>query len=131
MKSVGVRVSIGLAVIIAVVLVALMIGAFRHGTKYCGFSDVILHALFLYEDSTTYSPGFSEESFAEIMPGMDRQQVIALLGEPITKEKYMNGIPKEVWRYTSGTRDRNYWFRTVVFDQQGKVARVGRKYFVD
>lgn len=52
--------------------------------------------LWLSRDSTIYAPGFSEEKFALVRPGMTSEDVHALLGEPLTTQP---ANPGEVWTY--------------------------------
>ena len=68
----------------------------------------------------------SEEYFAKIAPGMSREAVRRLLGEPKEVARY-SGQNEEVWSWRF--REQNNWYRlfNVHFDQStGAVLRVSR-----
>jgi hypothetical protein len=98
---------------------------------YNSARDIFDNIVFIFEDRTIYAPGYSEEGFKTIARGMSREQVLAILGEPLRRDLGTSAMPKEYWRYTEGTADSNYWFRTITFDKKGIVQGVDRHYFVD
>lgn len=64
---------------------------------------------------TAYSEGYSDSSFMNIERGMAKERVLALLGEPLTRELVLH-TPTERWRYSThigggGHRDRSVLFQ--------------------
>jgi outer membrane protein assembly factor BamE (lipoprotein component of BamABCDE complex) len=100
-------------------------------TKCESLRDRLAYAVFMMDDDTRFSPRYDEESFRKIIPGMSKSDVVELLGEPLKKDKTGTRNYSEVWRFSEADPDRNYWFRVVLFDAQGKVVRREAKYFVD
>ena len=97
--------------------------------QYIGIpSDVFVYTLFLFEDTTTFSQKYSESKFKMLRIGETMEQVKATLVEPVSSNSYDKG---EVWFYSKGAVDRNFWARTVVFDRAGYVTKIRRYYFVD
>jgi hypothetical protein len=92
--------------------------------------DVLFVTLFMFEDTTQWSPGYIEREFKSIKIGQSQESVLKMLGHPLARESYDNG-KREFWRYTQGKPDRNYWFRTAVFDENKLVSEIDRHYFVD
>lgn len=93
-------------------------------------SDRFFYALFGMDDTTRFSAGYAEENFQRIVPGMSKAQVLALIGEALTKTSTSHNDVSEIWRYSQGAADRNYWFRIVSFGSDGKVVAQEAKYFV-
>jgi outer membrane protein assembly factor BamE (lipoprotein component of BamABCDE complex) len=92
--------------------------------------DAMFYTLFLHEDATTFSPGYSAAAFDRVRIGATQSEVIALLGEPLVKHASGNPHDQEVWRYTTAPFKENYWFRIIVFDKNGVVIKKEAKYFV-
>jgi outer membrane protein assembly factor BamE (lipoprotein component of BamABCDE complex) len=105
--------------------------AIKTRDKYNGFEDVLLYSIYFFDDATEYAPKYSESVFKAISIGSHKEEVLFLLGEPLFKETYANKTYSEIWRYTKAPPDRNYWFRIVLFDQNGIVNGIERKYFAD
>ncbi len=103
----------------------------RNWSYYGSLSDVFFNVLFLFEDQTQWAPGYSESVFKTVTKGMSAATVRELLGEPLAKEVYSDGSRREYWRYTKGSPDSSYWFRTITINQDSVVEDIGRKYFVD
>lgn len=86
------------------------------------------------QDTTYYSPGYSEWNFGTIRPGMPESEVIRLLGQPLQA----HGIePRITWYYgpptlrvsddgglwdTSGTFDTGRGYTVVTADQGSRVV---------
>ena len=98
---------------------------------YSGFGDVMFNIIFLFEDHTRYARNYSEAKFRKIHEGQTKTDVLEALGEPLTKEVYTNTIIEEIWRYTEGPPDANYWSRGVIFGTNQVVREVHRNYYVD
>ncbi len=45
--------------------------------------EAILYTLFWWTEKTTWAPGFSEEKFRVVYPGMKEDEVLKLLGQPL------------------------------------------------
>ena len=118
---------------LALVLLAVGLWLVKIREKKAYFSDagdVFFYTLFLFDDATTFSTGFSEAKFKAIERGQSMQEVHLIVGEPISKGT--NQVThEEYWRYSQAPPDRNYWFRVVVFGQDGRVKEIDRHYFVD
>ena len=119
--------------IAAIAVTALAIGAWACKVaairEYVGRpSDVFFYTLFLFEDTTTFSPKYSEAEFRTIRVGDTQEQVKAKLGEPVSMNRDEEG---KVWFYSNGQVDRNFWARTLVLDRTGHVRGGMRYYFVD
>lgn len=70
---------------------------------------------------TRFAPGYSEQAFQAIQPGMTQAQVIELLGPPLNA----NPLRDQSWSYSEdgafGLWDFAWLGRSVSFDEQGKV----------
>lgn len=88
-------------------------------------------ASWLYPSDTEYARGFSEEAFAAIPLGSDRQGVLKHLGEPLSKRRAHNG--REYWYYSRpGTNYDNYWNFIVILDEKGdKVVERFHEFYTD
>ncbi len=104
---------------------------FRNRIYYNSARDVLFNVTAFFEDRTKYAPSYSEVKFRNIQKGMSEENVRSLLGEPLSKDTHQNDGYREIWRYTDGPPDSNYWSRAVVFDEKGIVQNVEREYFVD
>jgi outer membrane protein assembly factor BamE (lipoprotein component of BamABCDE complex) len=92
--------------------------------------DVFDYTFFLFEDTTTFSKDFSETKFRTIRQGQTKQDVQLILGEPLSKDTDQMRH-EEIWRYSQGRSDRNYWCRVIVFGQDDRAKVIGRYYDVD
>lgn len=77
---------------------------------------------------THYAPGYSEAKFSEVAVGQSREEVAALLGEPLRKWGHDTS---ESWSYSESPHDTHYWCRVVVFDATGHVSKVHAELYVD
>ena len=81
-------------------------------------------------DNTKYASGYSEKGFRSVRPGMNKNEVRAILGKPLREDVYgretSNAVggdlsAVEMWRYslpgTFGWRHKE-----VHFNRQGKVV---------
>jgi len=73
-------------------------------------------------DNTVESVGFSEDSFLLVNPGMSREKVLDLLGEPLGES--CNKGRGELWIYPLGAAIRSGQISSVEFDANGLVKRV-------
>lgn len=119
---------VGSGLIALMVIYAAIIG-FPNRHCHSG-TDFFYYVLFAGEDKTQFAPNYSEDHFFEIRRGMSKDDVTALLGEPLEKNMIDGGSYVEVWRYTHAPQKTNYWFRLVLFDKDGKVTATEAKYFV-
>ncbi len=77
---------------------------------------------------TRYAPGYSDAKFREVAVGHSREDVRALLGEPLTE--WTLGA-SETWNYSDSPSQGDYWIRRVVFDRTGHVSRIDAELYVD
>ena len=114
--------------VMAIIAWTAKLAAFRQ--YIASASDVFFLTLFLFEDTTQWSPEYVEREFIRLQIGQSQEAVLKMLGQPLARESYDNG-KKDIWRYTSGKIDSSYWFRTVVFDENKMVSEIDRHYDVD
>lgn len=83
-----------------------------------------------YAHDTVYAPGFSEERFARVALGQDRNEVIRLLGTPLRTDRPRDG--NELWIYSwHGPRSDHYQLRAVRLDRDGRVTEVLSYFYID
>src|SRR5262245_14949452 len=73
----------------------------------------------LLEDSTYFSPGYSDRAFLTIKPGMSPEHVRKTLGSPL-KNYFVKETGETGWLYSWKGRDTSYHVRCVLF--QGGVV---------
>ena len=66
----------------------------------------------------------TEENFARVTPGMSREQVRRLLGQPAS-EQYFALKKEAVWDWKTKSEGGNDYFFDVYFDDAGRVTRSG------
>ncbi|MFP2960797.1 outer membrane protein assembly factor BamE [Myxococcus sp. 1LA] len=105
----------------------LLVGLSAHLLLLDGLDGLLLSAVF--EPSTHFAPGYSWLAFRRVQPGMSRDKVMTLLGEPIS----VHDTPSEgtLWRYSHSPTDSHCSMRSVSFSKSGVVTRVVHKYYVD
>jgi hypothetical protein len=86
------------------------------------------NSLLLGED-TYYSAGYSDSAFRKVKIGMTKDQVRALLGEPLSEYPIVEG-GREGWRYSWKRTDTHYRARVVIF-KDGRVVKVRAHFYVD
>lgn len=98
--------------------------------KIYSIEDSLIFLIFLMEDTTIYSPFYSEQAFKLIKKNMTEEEVIKVVGQPLQKQILENN-KGELWRYTQGKLDRNFWLRCVKFDSNKKVSQIIKEYWAD
>lgn len=81
----------------------------------------------LFPFDTEYAPGYSEAAFRSVQIGDSKEEVLALLGEPLLAGTFgTEGTPTwgEWLRYSRSPSGKNYLLRTIVLDSEGRVLRV-------
>jgi len=75
---------------------------------------------------TRFAPGFAENQFCKVKPGMTPAEVRRLLGEPLLV------FGHSVWHYSRPT-DGNWTchVREIDFNDQGRVETVDRSYYCE
>jgi outer membrane protein assembly factor BamE (lipoprotein component of BamABCDE complex) len=118
----------------AVIFLAAALITFGGSMLYCRHcrtvTDRILYTLFLRDDATEFSSGYSERAFDSVNKGMLKDDVRRLLGDPLEIQSSDAKSHDEIWRYTRAPQDRNFWFRIVLF-KNGEVVATKGDYFVD
>lgn len=66
----------------------------------------------------------TEENFARVQPGMSREDVRRLLGQPAS-EMYFSLKKEYVWDWKTKVEPGMEWFFDVYFDEAGNVTRTG------
>ncbi|NEN25697.1 outer membrane protein assembly factor BamE [Cryomorpha ignava] len=124
--------------IIAMVLLFLIGGLFWGATadrlRIDGISGEIWD--FIYSTDTKYADGYSDKRFNEIKIGMTEQEVLDVLGEPLTEwNPYQNTRFKDKanfigFQYSVSPSDTHYRLRQVYFNK-GVVAEKIGYFYVD
>ncbi|NOJ81898.1 outer membrane protein assembly factor BamE domain-containing protein [Myxococcus xanthus] len=83
----------------------------------------------IFRPSTHFAPGYSWLAFRRVQPGMSRDEVVKLLGEPM--EVHDRPTQGALWRYSKSPTDSHYSLRVVFFSDGGVVTRVAHEYYVD
>lgn len=101
-----------------------------HVNKFHSVGDVALFLTFWMEDTTAYADQYSERAFQSVGLSMTTEEVERILGSPIERQAIGDG-KGELWRYTKGLPDRNYWLRCLKLDSKGIVSGKICEYWVD
>jgi outer membrane protein assembly factor BamE (lipoprotein component of BamABCDE complex) len=125
------RASIVSSALIVFLAAAYAVGVSLRCSHCHSVSDRFFYAMFAMDDATQFSTGYSETNFQRISKGMSKAEVLSLVGEPLKKHVTHGKEFSEVWRFSQGPPDRNYWFRIVLFDADERVVAREAKYFVD
>lgn len=95
--------------------------------KVPAFQQAVLQTI--EPEDTVTAPGFREELFERIRPGMAASEVLDVLGQPLERVEIKPHT--QLWRYTKqGPKDTNYRIRSVEL-ADGRVSEVVRSFFVD
>ena len=78
-----------------------------------------------------HSLAFSRPRFAQVSHGMNTEQVVNLLGEPLLKKVYNEDEDIMVWAYSSFPIHTHNVFRYDVLFKNGKVVRTEKKEYLD
>jgi hypothetical protein len=103
--------------VVTIGFLSLFSGVLCHSEQYFPFYPSI---------DTVYSKNFDEKKFQGITPGASKDEVLSLLGEPLSKFKQYPEDSLEVWEYSSdgacnGWCDFAWLGRAVTFGPDGKV----------
>jgi hypothetical protein len=82
----------------------------------------------LVEEDTEYALGYSTAAFRRLRIGMSKDEVFALLGEPL--DRYPVEGAREGWRWTRSPGDRSYRVRVALFTG-GRVSEVLHEFYLD
>ena len=66
----------------------------------------------------------TEENFAKVSPGMSREDIRRLLGQPV-KEQHFERKREYVWNWKTGSDGSYDYFFDVYFDENGYVTKAG------
>lgn len=95
-----------------------------------GLNDAFWRVVWSIDEGTIWAKNFSEEKFSKVKVGMSREDVLALLGNPLNDTNKLNR--DRFWYYTrqnSGTSDFDQ--RWVLFDSNNKVEEIRKSFFID
>lgn len=93
-----------------------------------GIGDAIMD--FMFDDDTCYAHGYSESGFREIKKGMIANEVVRLIGAPLSIGKYCGIDYKSAWVYSKPCRNSHYRVRVVIF-MHGTVVKKDSSFYVD
>jgi hypothetical protein len=82
---------------------------------------------------THYALGFSEQSFSKVKPGMTTNEVLHILGEPLSRTPWDLWGPSRLgqcWDYSESTTNiMNFHMRDIIFNPDCTVEYIGREYY--
>jgi hypothetical protein len=94
-----------------------------------GVSDTLACVVTTGRHATRYAAGYAENAFAQIRPGMTREEVLGRLGQPLERVGYPSSRPEFEWRYSQpASRSGHFHLRAVEFGPDGKVSAVLRRF---
>lgn len=94
-----------------------------------GFSDALCRLVF-NENGTVWDVGFSEAKYSSVQPGMTKEEVLGILGEPV--RRWHRDYPDCAWSYTwQRTGHDNFDRRDIAFSREGEVLAVHREFYID
>jgi hypothetical protein len=95
-------------------------------------SGAYLVALLTGHVRTHYAPGYSEQAFAQVRVGMSRDEVHALLGEPLQRFSPDWKWPEAGWRYADQVTGTDHFHqRDISFSRAGRVTEITRGFYFD
>jgi hypothetical protein len=80
------------------------------------------------KEDTVYAPGYSTEAFRRVRTGMSKDEVFALLGEPLNRYAVDDG--REGWRWTRSARDSSYRVRVALFTGE-RISEMIHYFYLD
>ncbi len=88
---------------------------------------ICMFITYIFPFDTEYAPGYSEAAFRSVQIGDSREDVIALLGEPLFVHTV--GVEgTETWgewlRYSWSPSSKNYLVRQFMLDGEGQVVKI-------
>ena len=93
-------------------------------------SDTMSSIITTGQHATRYGAGYSDLALEQVRIGMRREDVHAILGEPLQRYSYMQS--NECWRYSlPASRSGHYHNRSVSFSQDGRVINVYKGFYFD
>lgn len=107
------------------------IGIIRNIYTYgYGVNDAFWRVVWAIDEGTIWAKNFDEENFKKVRLGMEKEEVLSLIGEPLDKTRK---CPIDCsWIYTkqdTGTSD--YDQRVVSFDNSGFVSEIVKSFYID
>jgi len=102
----------------------------RDAIKLDGLSGEIFGLLI--ESDTQYSGKYSHKKFSKLRVGMTEEQVVNLIGEPLSKWQPYTGEKSHYigFVYSKSPSSTNYRYRLVNFEH-GKVAEIVSYFYTD
>jgi hypothetical protein len=82
----------------------------------------------LFGEDTQYASGYSTEAFRKLRAGMSKDEVFALLGEPLGRYPVFDG--REGWRWTRSPGDHGYRVRVTLFTGE-RISEIIHHYYLD
>jgi len=89
---------------------------------------------YVFPFDTAYAPGYSETAFRSVRIGDSKEEVIALLGQPLSVHSVgIEGTETwgEWWRYSWSPSDTHYLLRQLLLDSEGRVVKILREIYWD
>lgn len=84
----------------------------------------------IYDERTRYAAGYTEEGFRSLKAGVSKDDVLRVLGEPLSRREIAGG--RSIFYYSEQATARdNYLVRNVVFDSQGRLLERHAEFYVD
>jgi outer membrane protein assembly factor BamE (lipoprotein component of BamABCDE complex) len=122
------RIFIGVVLCLALMIVALLLSAVRHGYDA---EDTLACVLTTGMHSTRYATGYTSKAFSQIRPGMTPDEVGNILGEPLRRVTW-SSWPEGDWDYSEpATSSGHYHARRVRFSADGSVSAAYKLFYFD
>jgi hypothetical protein len=117
--------------ILAIFLLLFSFGILRNMHKF-GYdpNDAFWRVVWSIDEGTIWAPGFSEANFSKIKLTMHKEEVLKLVGRPLSNIDDCDDIC--TWAYTrqdAGTSDFDQ--RWVDFDNNNRVSGIRKSFFID
>ena len=77
-------------------------------------AGTFFYVVWTHRPQTRFAPGFTERGFASISVGATADEVLRLVGPPLSKKETSNGTT--VWYYSEGL-SKNFEHRALAFDK--------------
>ena len=104
--------------------------------------EAVLYTFFWWTDETIWAPSFSEDKFRSVVPGMNKTEVVKLLGQPLQIVSECNAKDVEnvliTMHYTSQSPiccsiygNKNHQRRSIYISSSGIVLRRDAEFYFD
>jgi outer membrane protein assembly factor BamE (lipoprotein component of BamABCDE complex) len=94
-------------------------------------SDTVACFVTVGQHATQYATGYSDRAFSQVRTDMSSDDVLRILGEPLTRATW-SSWPEGEWGYSQpASSSGHYHLRTVRFSADGKVSAAYKLFYFD